>query len=68
LERTITARLEAQVGDGAHFLPIFEFNQLRCFGKFELSAFVSNLRQWVGRADRAEIGAQDAADARLPEE
>ena len=48
LERTIAARLEAQVGDGAHFLPIFEFNQLRCFEKFELPAFASNLRQWAG--------------------
>src|SRR5262245_37406278 len=45
LDGTIAARLEAQVGDGAYFLPIFEFNQLRCFGKFELSAFASNLRQ-----------------------
>jgi hypothetical protein len=58
LEWTIAARLEAQVGDGAHFLPIFEFNQLRCFGKFELPAFASNLRQWAGRADRGQIGAQ----------
>jgi hypothetical protein len=58
LERTIAARLEAQVGDGAHFLPIFEFNQLRCFGKFELPAFASNLRQWAERADRGQIGVQ----------